>query len=107
MPAGKDPCLNFFPGDDLIRILAIFLKTSVEFVELLLSDRNFVRLGGQLVPELDRQCKLVGCRKILQFRDFLLDHVDQSTVSPARTQSEAKTLLARGSSAPRDISCFS
>jgi hypothetical protein len=32
MPTGKDPCLSLFPGDDVIRILAIFFETPIKFV---------------------------------------------------------------------------
>ena len=44
-PTGKDPCLRIFPGDDFIRILPIFFKTPIEFVQLLLSDGDFVGIG--------------------------------------------------------------
>ncbi len=44
-PTGQDPCLRLFPGDDFIGILAIFFKTPVEFIQLLLSDGDFVGIG--------------------------------------------------------------
>jgi hypothetical protein len=45
-PTGKDPCFRIFPGDDFIRILPIFFETPIEFVQLLLSDGDFVGIGG-------------------------------------------------------------
>jgi hypothetical protein len=39
---GNDPCLRLFPSDDFIWILAIFFKTPVDFVQLLLRDWDFV-----------------------------------------------------------------
>jgi hypothetical protein len=95
-PTGKDPCLRIFPGDDFIRILPIFFKTPIEFVQLLLSDGNFVGIGRYLVPELDRQSKLVGGRKLLQLGNLLLDHVDQSTVQRAITQLGESVRSGRG-----------
>ena len=44
-PTGKDPCLGLFPGDDLIGIVTVFFKTPIEFVQLLLGDRNCVGIG--------------------------------------------------------------
>jgi hypothetical protein len=44
-PTGKNPRLRIFPGDDFIRILPIFFETPIQFVQLLLSDGNFVGIG--------------------------------------------------------------